>query len=127
MMMRRLGYMFLVIFIFGCYHIDEDEEKFSDDENKENIEREKPISEVDPIIVLPGFKVELLYEVPRSSRGTWVRLALADDGRLVASDQYDQGMYWIGIHDNEAGNAEVHVEKMILPATGAQGLTWMNG
>src|SRR5690625_5327915 len=36
-------------------------------------------------------------------------------------------MYWIEIHDNEAGNAEVHVEKMILPATGAQGLAWMNG
>src|SRR5690625_5426 len=127
MMMRRLSYLFLVILIFGCSHNEKDIEKFSDGENKENVESEKPVTEADPIIVLPGFKVELLYEVPRSSQGTWVRLALADDGRLVASDQYDQGMYWIEIHDDEAGNAEVHVEKMILPATGAQGLAWMNG
>lgn len=127
MMMRRLSYLFLVILIFGCSHNEKDIEKFSDGENKENVESEKPVTEADPIIVLPGFKVELLYEVPRSPQGTWVRLALADDGRLVASDQYDQGMYWIEIHDTEAGNAEVHVEKMILPATGAQGLAWMNG
>lgn len=117
----------MVIFAFGCSHNDEDVKGFSVDENSENIKSEEPVNDEDVITILADFKVELLYEVPRSSQGTWVRLALGDDGRLVASDQYDKGMYWIDVHDNEVGEAEVHVQKMILPATGAQGLAWLEG
>lgn len=79
------------------------------------------------IVTLSGFEVELLYEVPRKSQGTWVRLAMDEQGRMVASDQYNDGMYWIDVQEKEDGKAAVQVKKMILPATGAQGLTWFKG
>jgi len=40
------------------------------------------------INVPPGFKVELLYTVPKAEQGSWVSLALDPKGRLLASDQY---------------------------------------
>ena len=53
-----------------------------------------PIAEVpaatepSAIQIAPGFKVELLYTVPRSDQGSWVALATDPKGRLIASDQY---------------------------------------
>ncbi|HRN57838.1 MAG TPA: hypothetical protein PLL71_15370, partial [Agriterribacter sp.] len=76
------------------------------------------------IRTLPGFKAELLYEVPRRSQGTWVTLAIDEQGNMVASDEYQQGMYQIDIQKNDEGKTKVQVSKMVLPATGAQGLTW---
>ena len=38
--------------------------------------------------VAPGFKVELLYTVPKEQQGSWVSLAFDPKGRLIASDQY---------------------------------------
>ena len=40
------------------------------------------------IQVAPGFKVELLYSVPKEEQGSWVSLALDPKGRLIAADQY---------------------------------------
>ena len=37
--------------------------------------------------VLPGFQVELLYDVPKNEQGSWVAIAFDDKGRLYASDQ----------------------------------------
>lgn len=37
--------------------------------------------------LLPGFKVELLYSVPRESQGSWVNLTVDAKGRLITSDQ----------------------------------------
>jgi hypothetical protein len=42
--------------------------------------------------VAPGFKVELLYMVPRSDQGSWVALTTDSKGRIIASDQYG-GLY----------------------------------
>ena len=44
------------------------------------------------LIVAPGFKVELLYTVPKEAQGSWVALAIDPKGRLTAADQYG-GLY----------------------------------
>jgi putative heme-binding domain-containing protein len=46
------------------------------------------------IQVAPGFKVDLLYTVPKSDQGSWVALTLDPKGRIIASDQYG-GLYRI--------------------------------
>ncbi len=38
--------------------------------------------------VAPGFKVELLYAVPKEEQGSWVALAVDPKGRITAADQY---------------------------------------
>ncbi|HMO65732.1 MAG TPA: heme-binding protein, partial [Verrucomicrobiota bacterium] len=38
--------------------------------------------------VAPGFRVELLYTVPKGQQGSWVAMANERNGRLVVSDQY---------------------------------------
>jgi len=50
----------------------------------------KPVQATAPdsLIVAPGFKVELLYSVPKGSEGSWVTLTVDPKGRLIASDQY---------------------------------------
>lgn len=40
------------------------------------------------LIVPSGFKVELLYTVPKEEQGSWVALALDPKGRITAADQY---------------------------------------
>lgn len=35
-----------------------------------------------------GFKIELLYSVPRDTQGSWVAMCEDDKGRLIVSDQY---------------------------------------
>lgn len=40
------------------------------------------------ITALPGFKVELLYSVPKETEGSWVNLTFDPRGRLIVSDQY---------------------------------------
>jgi putative heme-binding domain-containing protein len=42
--------------------------------------------------VAPGFKVELLYTVPKEEQGSWVAITTDPKGRLIASDQYG-GLY----------------------------------
>jgi putative heme-binding domain-containing protein len=42
--------------------------------------------------VAEGFKVELVYQVPRDTEGSWIALTVDDRGRLIASDQYG-GLY----------------------------------
>ena len=50
----------------------------------------KPVQSTAPdsLTVLPGFKVELLYSVPKGSEGSWVALTVDPKGRLITSDQY---------------------------------------
>ena len=40
------------------------------------------------IKVAPGFKVDLLYTVPKEEQGSWVALTIDHKGRLIAGDQY---------------------------------------
>src|SRR5207248_7572359 len=39
------------------------------------------------INVPPGFKVELLYTVPKAAQGSWVAMTVDKKGRLICSDQ----------------------------------------
>lgn len=82
-------------------------------------------SPLDPaeITVADGFKVELLYTVPKEEQGSWVALTKDAQGRLLASDQGDQGLYRIEIGES-AGGPKVSVEKMPVALSGAQGLVW---
>ncbi len=45
-------------------------------------------TEPSAIQVAPGFKVEILYTVPKAEQGSWVALTLDPKGRLLTSDQY---------------------------------------
>ena len=38
--------------------------------------------------VAPGFKVELIYTVPKEEQGSWVALTVDPKGRMYAADQY---------------------------------------
>ncbi|MEX0779059.1 MAG: family 16 glycoside hydrolase [Balneolales bacterium] len=73
--------------------------------------------------VISGFEVQKLYDVPLEEQGSWVSLGLDDQGHLVASDQGDKGTYRIKI-DGDWDDPEVNVEKLFMPLSGAQGMTW---
>ncbi len=75
------------------------------------------------ITVAKGFKVEMLYEVPKEEQGSWVSLTVDPKGRLLASDQGDKGLHRITITDHPE-KPQVKVEKMPVDLSGAQGLVW---
>ena len=45
------------------------------------------VASPDELILAPGFKADLVYTVPRDLQGSWVSLAVAPNGDLVAGDQ----------------------------------------
>ncbi|MBR9800517.1 c-type cytochrome [bacterium] len=68
-----------------------------------------------------GFQVELLYTVPKEEQGSWVAISFDEQGRLIASDQGDKGLWRItppAIGSDES----TRVEKLNLDITSAQGL-----
>lgn len=76
---------------------------------------------VEAINTLPGFKVELLYSVPKSDQGSWVALCSDNKGRLIASDQGRQGLFRI----TPGKTAEdTKVEKLAVEIGEAQGLLY---
>lgn len=117
---------FILFFLLSCGH-DTSENQGDTEASQTSILDENKEGKFDEILTLPGFEVELLYEVPRKSQGTWVSLTMDEQGRMVASDQYNDGMYWVDLQEKEDGSTGVQVKKMILPTTGAQGLTWFKG
>ncbi len=82
--------------------------------------------DADQIHVPEGFRVELLYEVPKDEEGSWVSLTADPQGRLYACDQGDKGLYRISIVDQVGDEPEVTVEKVPVDLSGAQGLVWFN-
>ena len=44
--------------------------------------------------IAPGFKVDLLYTVPKEEQGSWVGITYDNQGRLITTDQYG-GLYRI--------------------------------
>ncbi len=52
------------------------------------------VSSPEDIVALPGFKVEMLYNVPKAEQGSWVALTVDPKGDLIASDQQG-GLYRI--------------------------------
>ncbi len=76
--------------------------------------------------VLPGFKVERLFTVPKDKLGSWVSLTTDDKGRLIASDQEKKGL--CRITPPKIGSDEsTRVEHLDVKITAAQGLLWAFG
>jgi putative heme-binding domain-containing protein len=74
-------------------------------------------------VVLPGFKVEKLFAVPKTELGSWVSLTADDKGRLIASDQDGKGL--VRITPGRVGtDEETKVERIPAKVTAAQGLLW---
>ncbi|HYF01196.1 MAG TPA: hypothetical protein VEJ18_19890, partial [Planctomycetota bacterium] len=85
-------------------------------------EPEAQATGADKIKVRDGFKVELLYTVPKATQGSWVALGLDGKGRLIASDQGNLGLYRIVVD-----GTKVDVRKIGVPVSGAQGICWAFG
>jgi len=60
----------------------------------------------DAITTLPGFKVELLYSVPKNEQGSWVNMCFDDKGRIITSDQ-NGILYRVTVDKPEKGKVTV--------------------
>lgn len=67
-----------------------------------------------------GFVVEKIFNVPRSM-GSWVSLTTDASGRLIASDQGDEGLFLITPGKDQTPTT---VERLPVKLSGAQGLLW---
>ena len=77
-MMKPKFLLFLIIFIkFSCF-------SFAQIENQ--------ATPIENISVKKGFKIELLFTVPKERLGSWVNLCLDNKNRIIASDQFG-GLY----------------------------------
>jgi putative heme-binding domain-containing protein len=73
--------------------------------------------------LLPGFQVERLFTVPKETLGSWVSITTDNQGRIIASDQGDKGLF--RITPSPIGSQEpTKVERLDVKMTGAQGLLW---
>ncbi len=75
------------------------------------------------IRVKQGFRVELLYTVPRKPQGSWVSLTSDPKGRLIASDQYGK-LFRITPPPLGGKAADTRVEELPVDLGEAQGLLW---
>jgi putative heme-binding domain-containing protein len=75
------------------------------------------------LTLLPGFKAELLYSVPKATQGSWVSMAPDDKGRLIVSDQSGP-LYRV---TPGPGEEETKVEMIDLVIGHAQGLLYTHG
>lgn len=81
---------------------------------------------VDKIKIAKGFKVELLYSVPKDTEGSWVAMTQDDKGRMICSDQYG-AMYRITPPAVGASAGETMVEKLSVDFGHCQGLLYHAG
>ena len=75
------------------------------------------------LVVAEGFEVELLYDVPKDTQGSWVNMCALPNGRLVVSDQYGS-LYLITPSAIGAAPAETVVERIDIDLGMAHGLLW---
>jgi putative heme-binding domain-containing protein len=71
-----------------------------------------------------GFKVELLYTVPKAEQGSWVSMTVDKKGRLLCGDQYG-GIYRLTPPPIGSGGKAV-IEKIEAHIGGAHGLLYAN-
>ncbi len=65
-----------------------------------------------------GFKVELVYEVPMETQGSWVAMATDRDGTLIVSDQYG-GLYRVHLPSAES---PLKIDSIAAPIGMVQGI-----
>jgi len=85
--------------------------------------REPTATPVKNLKVAKGFKVELLYSVPKDEQGSWVNLTADPKGRLIVSDQYG-GLYRVTPPALNGDPADIKIEKINVDLGEAQGLLW---
>ena len=73
--------------------------------------------------VAKGFKVELLYSVPKDEQGSWVNMCVDPKGRLIVSDQYGE-LYRVTPPAPGGDPATTKVEPIDVAIGEAQGLLW---
>lgn len=54
---------------------------------------------------LPGFQVDLVYDVSAHDQGSWVSLCVDDQGRIIASDQYGK-LYRVTLQEGKPAEVE---------------------
>lgn len=77
---------------------------------------------VDRIHLPAGFRVELLYSVPKEQEGSWVNLCHDPKGRLIVSDQY--GSLYRVTPPKLGENSPTKIEKIPADIGMAHGLLW---
>ncbi len=80
------------------------------------------VTPADQLKVAKGFKVEMLYGVPKEDQGSWVSMCTEKNGRLIVSDQYGK-LY--RITPPALGTTEgIKIQPIDLPVGHAQGLLY---
>lgn len=70
-----------------------------------------------------GFRVDLLYSVPRQTQGSWVNMTVDPRGRLIVSDQYGK-LYRVVLPSIQGKADDPRVEPIDAPIGEAHGLLW---
>lgn len=83
---------------------------------------EPPATDPLTMKVAKGFKVELLYSVPKETQGSWVSMCTDPKGRLIVSDQY--GALYRVTPPKVGTTGETKIEKLKAEIGSAQGLLW---
>ena len=73
-----------------------------------------------------GFKVELLYSVPKPQQGSWVAMCNDDKGRIIVSDQFG-GLYRFTPPAPGKPLKQSDIEPVPAKIRAANGLLWANG
>ncbi len=76
--------------------------------------------------LLPGFRVELLFTVPKDKLGSWVCVTFDDKGRLLVSDQDKKGLCRV-TPPKPGSDQPTRVEHLDVRITAAQGLLYAFG
>ncbi|MCW1885120.1 DUF1080 domain-containing protein [Luteolibacter flavescens] len=82
-----------------------------------------PVDVTDKYQLLPGFKLERLYQVP-NVQGSWVAMTIDGSGRLLCADQYGK-IY--RVTPAATPDQETIVTPTSIPLAGAHGLLWHQG
>jgi putative heme-binding domain-containing protein len=91
-------------------------------EPKPHFELAAEATPADQIRVPEGFKVELLYSVPKEQEGSWVNICYDPKGRLIVSDQY--GSLYRVTPASANSSHKLQVEKIPAKIGSAHGLLW---
>lgn len=73
--------------------------------------------------VLPGYKVEKLFSVPKPQLGSWVSITTDNKGRLIVCDQGNKGLCRV-TPPKIGSNDETRVERLNINISSAQGMLY---